>query len=83
MLTQYILAALHVATYELLPDGEGYYGEIAVLSGVWANAATLERCREELRQTLEGWIVLGLRLGHALPVVAGIDLNEPLATESV
>jgi predicted RNase H-like HicB family nuclease len=83
MLTEYISAAMHQATYELLPEGEGYYGEIAALPGVWANAPTLELCREELRRALEGWVVLGLRLGHTLPVLAGIDLNEPLATETV
>ena len=72
MLTEYISAAMHEATYELLPDGEGYYGEIASLPGVCAAGATLKLCREELRQTLEGWIVLGLRLGHTLPVLAGM-----------
>jgi predicted RNase H-like HicB family nuclease len=82
MLTEYIGAAMHQATYELLPDGEGYYGEIASFPGVWANGPTLEACREELRQALEGWVVLGLRLGHSLPIVAGIDLNAPLIAET-
>ena len=80
MLTEYIRAAMHLAAYELLPDGEGYYGEIAALPGVWANGTTLELCREEMRDALESWVVLGLRLGHALPVLAGIDLNAPLVT---
>jgi predicted RNase H-like HicB family nuclease len=83
MLTEYIRGAMHQATYELLPDGEGYYGEIPTLQGVWANASTLELCREELQQVLEGWVVLGLRLGHTLPVMAGIDLNTPLTAEPV
>ena len=83
MLTEYIGAAMHQATHVLLPEGEGYYGEIAVLPGVWANAPTLELCREELRRALEGWVVLGLRLGHTLPMLAGIDPNEPLVTGAV
>lgn len=83
MLTEYIRGAMHQATYELLPDGEGYYGEIPDLPGVWANAVTLELCREELLTALEGWVVLGLRLGHTLPVIAGIDLNVPLVAETV
>ena len=83
MLTEYIAAAMHQATYELLPDDEGYYGEISALPGVWANGPTLESCREELRQALEGWIVLGLRLGHTLPILAGIDLNARAVTETV
>ena len=46
-----------------------------ICKGVWSNAATLEECRDELQDALEGWIVLGLRLGHTLPVLDGIDLN--------
>ncbi|OGG55958.1 MAG: hypothetical protein A3F84_00715 [Candidatus Handelsmanbacteria bacterium RIFCSPLOWO2_12_FULL_64_10] len=75
MLTAYINATMRKARYEILPDGEGYFGTIDGLQGVWANADTLEACREELREVLEEWIVLGLRMGHALPVMEGIDLN--------
>ena len=74
MLTQYIRAALRLATYEILPDGT-FYGEIPGFQGVYANAAKLDACREELREVLEGWIILGLRLGHSLPVVEGIELE--------
>lgn len=73
MLTEYIAAAMRRATYEILSDGT-FYGEIPGLQGVYANMQTLEACREELREVLEGWIVLGLRLGHTLPVVEGIEL---------
>lgn len=67
MLTEYIRAAMRRAAYEILPDGT-FYGEISGFQGVYANAETLEACREELREVLEGWIVLGLRLGHSLPI---------------
>jgi len=68
------------AKYEILQDGT-FYGEIPNLQGVYANAETLEGCREQLREVLEGWIVLGLRLGHPLPTVDGISLAvEPEAT---
>ena len=73
MLTKYIVRAMHRATYELLSDGT-FYGEIPGFQGVYANAETLELCREELQEVLEGWIILGLRLGHAMPVVDGIEL---------
>ncbi|MBI3303916.1 MAG: type II toxin-antitoxin system HicB family antitoxin [Deltaproteobacteria bacterium] len=75
MLTAYIKAALRKAHYEILPDGEGYFGTIEGLQGVWANAETLESCREELREVLEEWIVLGLKMGHAIPEMDGITLN--------
>lgn len=74
MLTDYIAAAMRRATYKQLEGGEGYFGEIPGLDGVWAAADTLEEAREDLRQVLEGWLVLGLRLGHPIPALDGIDL---------
>lgn len=74
MLTAYINAALGSAHYEILPEGEGYFGTITGLQGVWAQADTLEACREELREVLEEWIILGLRMGHELPSISGISL---------
>lgn len=79
MLTRYIQTAMHQAVYELLDDGT-FYGEIPTCPGVLSNAATLEACREELQSTLEEWLILGLRLGHPLPVLDGINLN-PAAVE--
>ncbi len=73
MLTTYIQAALKLANYEILEDG-AYYGKIPGFEGVWASASTLEACREELQSTLEDWLILGLRMGHDLPVVADINL---------
>ena len=61
MLTDYIQAALRRAKYEILVEDQTYYGSIPGFQGVWANAGTLEVCREELREVLEDWIVLGLR----------------------
>ncbi len=73
MLTSYIHAAMRLAKYEILED-KTYYGELPGFKGVWANADSLDACREELQSVLEDWLVLGLRMGHELPVVAGIDL---------
>ena len=77
MLTEYIQAAMKNAKYELFADGT-YYGEIPDLNGVYSNADSLDECRRELQEVLEGWIVLGLRLRHELPVVDGIELNAKL-----
>ena len=73
MLTDYIRAAMGRAKYEILSDGT-FYGEIPGFQSVYSNSETLERCREELQEVLEGWIVLSLRLGHPVPVVDNIDL---------
>ena len=63
------------AHYEILKESEGYIGKILGLQGVWADADTLEACREELREVLEEWIILGLKMGHHIPVIDGIELN--------
>ena len=74
MLTKYIQLAMAQATYELLDDGT-FYGEIPEFQGVFANAPTLEACRHQLQEVLEGWIILGLRLQHQLPILEGINLT--------
>lgn len=79
MLTEYVRAAMHQATYEILSDGT-FYGEIPGFQGVYANAVTLEFCREELQEVLEGWIILGLQMGHPLPVIEGAELTVREAT---
>ncbi len=73
MLTSYIREAMRLAKYEILED-QTFYGEIPGFQGVWANANSLDTCREELQSVLEDWLVLGLRMGHEIPVVAGINL---------
>lgn len=50
------LAALRHANDEILSDDGTYYGEIPICNGVYANAQTLEACREELKEVLEEWI---------------------------
>jgi len=61
LLTDYIRAAMHRAKYEILEDDGSFYGEIPGFQGVYANAPTLEACREELESVLEGWILLPFR----------------------
>ncbi|MFZ0390842.1 MAG: type II toxin-antitoxin system HicB family antitoxin [Calditrichia bacterium] len=75
MLTAYINAAMRNAHYEILEGGEGYVGKIPGLQGVWANGATLEACRDELREVLEEWILLGLKMNHDIPAIDGIELK--------
>ena len=60
MLTDFINRQLNTAKYKLLKD-KTYFGEIPEFKGIWANAKTLEECREELKEVLEGWLVLRLK----------------------
>lgn len=75
MLTEYIRAAMRRARYEILEDDGSFYGDIPGFDGVWANAGSLESCREELEEVLEGWIVLSLSKNLPLPIVDGITLE--------
>jgi len=75
MLLEYIQAALRHAKYEILPDDKSYYGEIPECNGVYANAPTLEDCREELRTVLEEWVLFRVHRNLALPAIDGIELT--------
>ncbi len=75
MLQEYLHQALSRAKYEILPDDGSYYGSIRGFRGVYANCSTLERCREELLETLEEWILIRLRKNLSVPLIKGINLN--------
>ena len=79
MLTDYIAAAMKYATIEWWDDDQVWYGEIPPCQGVWAQADTAVVCRQELREVLEDWILVGLRPGHDLPVIDGIRLTPDVA----
>lgn len=75
VLSDYIDQALAAASYEELTDGT-FAGRIPTCRGVVAFAETSRRCEEEVRSVLEDWIVVGLKMGQPLPILAGIDLNQ-------
>ncbi len=75
MLLKYIQSALRKAKYEIIEDDGTYYGEIPGFQGVWANAETLEDCRNELAEVLEEWIFLNLAGKTPLPILDGVKLS--------
>ena len=75
VLTGYVQTALAQAVFDKLEDGS-FCGRIPPCKGVVAFGATLQECEQELQSTLEDWILVGLKLGHPLPVLSGIDLNK-------
>lgn len=78
ILSEYLERAMAQAEYDKLEDGT-FSGCIASCKGVVAFGTTLRECEDELRSTLEDWLLVGLKLGHTLPVIDGIDLNrEPI-----
>jgi len=62
------------AEYEILLDDSTFYGEIPGFDGVYANADTLEACREELLEVLEEWILFRVSRNLPLPIVEEIEL---------
>ena len=82
ILSEYIDGALDRAVFEKLEDGS-YAGSIPDCPGVIAFAGSLRECERELRSVLEDWLLLGLRLGHRLPVIAEIDLNKDVTHAEV
>lgn len=82
ILSDYVARAMSLATYDKLADG-GYAGRVPPCQGVLAFGATLRECQDSLQSTLEDWILVGLKLGHRLPVVGGIDLNRKPKREPV
>jgi predicted RNase H-like HicB family nuclease len=75
MISAYLAAALRHAHYELMENGR-FFASIPQCRGCWAEADNLENCREELQSTLEDWLLLGLQMGHSIPVIDGLDLNR-------
>jgi predicted RNase H-like HicB family nuclease len=75
LLSGYLDQAMAEAEYDKLEDGS-FAGSIPSCTGVLAFGATLRQCEEELRSTLEDWVLVGLKLQHDLPILAGIDLNR-------
>ena len=74
ILTDYIARAMDEAVYDKLEDGT-FAGRIPSCTGLIAFGTTLRECEDELRATLEDWMLLGLKLGHPLPVLGDLDLN--------
>jgi predicted RNase H-like HicB family nuclease len=81
MICQYIEAAMQQAHYELIEDEEPYYGEVPLLQGVWATGKSLEECRRNLAEVVEGWILIRLARGLSVPPLgqAHITLPQELA----
>ena len=75
MIRKYVQAAMEKAKYEIIDDPEPYYGSIPGLGGVWATGKTLEECRRNLEDVLDGWIVLRLQRRMPIPPVRGLRIR--------
>ena len=76
ILSEYLDRAIAEAEFDKLEDGT-FAGRIPACKGVIAFGVTLRECENELRSTLEDWLVVGLKLGHTLPIT--LDFWDKLA----
>jgi len=82
ILTEYVEQAMAHAVYDKLED-DTFSGRIPLCKGVVAFGTTLRECEDQLRSTLEDWILVGLKLGHPLPLIGDIDLNREPSREAM
>lgn len=76
MLTEYVEEALRRAKYEIVDDEYPYYGEIEELKGAWATGKTLEECRNNLKDVVEGWILLSVKKQLPIPRLGKFEVKE-------
>ena len=81
MLLEYIEEGLKRARYEIIKDDEPYYGEIPELEGVWTTGNSLEECRQNLREVLDGWILVRVKKGLVIPPLGEIKVQVPRELE--
>ena len=76
MLTEYIEEALKRAKYEIINDEEPYYGEVPELRGVWATGKTLKECRKNLKEVIEGWLIISIKKGLPIPELGDLVIKD-------
>jgi predicted RNase H-like HicB family nuclease len=82
MLIEYVEAALEKAKYEMIEDPEPFYAEVPKLKGVWATGKTLEECRRNLAEVVEGWLIVRLRKGLSVPRLGRIEVKPAVLMRS-
>ncbi len=82
ILSDYLERALALAEYDKLEDAS-FSGRIPECKGVIAFGSTLRECEIELRSTLEDWVLVGLKLGHDMPLLGNLNLNTLPSYEPV
>jgi predicted RNase H-like HicB family nuclease len=82
MFSEYVEKAVAQAKYTQLEDGT-FFAEIAGFDGVRGNGTSIQECRADLQDALEGWLILGLwDHDEDLPTVGGLSLiPRPAADE--
>jgi len=68
VLSDYVQTVLELAEYDTLEDGS-YVATVEGLRGVIAIGDSIEECRRDLIEVIEGWIALRMRFGAEIPMI--------------
>ena len=79
MIRSYLDRALRRASYTQLADGS-YSAQVRGLRGVIATGRTIEACREDLESVIEGWILVRVARGLAIPALDGARIQVTKAS---
>jgi len=74
-LLRYVDAALQLVEYDRDDDGV-VLAIIPGASGFYAQGDTFEEARTNLRDVIEGNVLLALQLGLPIPVIPGVPIEE-------
>jgi len=74
-LSRYVEAAIKQAEYERDENGM-VVAQVPGADGFYAQGETFEEARENLREVIEGNIILALQLGWAIPAIEGMTIEE-------
>ena len=74
MIRNYLDEALQRAKYTPLEYGS-FAAEVRGLKGVIATGETLERCREELQEVVEEWVLVRVARGLDVPSLGGVKIR--------
>ncbi len=74
-LSQYLDAAMKMAEYNR-DEGGTVVAQVPGLDGFYAQGETFEEARQNLREVIEGNILLALQLGWEIPPIEGIVFEE-------
>jgi len=74
-MTRYVEAALKEAEY-VRDEDNVVIAQVPGASGFFAQGETFEEARENLRDVIEGNVLLALQLGLDIPKIAGAEIKE-------
>lgn len=81
-LSAYIEQALKLAEYEKDEDGV-VVASVPNVSGFFSQGENFEEARNNLRDAIEGNLLVALQLGFTIPEIAGVEMRDVDYAEAV